>query len=342
MMVARSRRRAFRIVWYLAILLVGVPVLVEALVRSYVALRGVRLPLDYTFPLMLEPDPEIGRRLRPSVVWTFDGHEYRHNSLGTLGPEFEPDKPPDRLRLFTLGGSTSYFEDYPRKLEEVLNRAPRRGDKSVEAINLAVPGYTARASHLRLLRYLKYQPDLVLYYEAINDVQYGPADEPGAVLRPDWESRSSWLNKTYLVFFGRRVLKSLFQDTGPPHDPLTPEVRAQKNLERFETFLERILDECQARGVPVVLSTFLYVKKSPSDERFARAVAGSNEVIRQLAQRENVHLVDTARLIPAESELFRGHFADTHHFDGWFAERLAEHVGGFIEEKIGPFQPEPP
>ena len=99
----------------------------------------------------------------------------RHNALGFRGAEVAVPKPPTAYRIVCLGGSTTYgdgIEDwrftYPALLQDSLRA---RGMSEIEVVNAGVSGYSSYESVLNLeFRVLDLHPDLVFFYEAINDV----------------------------------------------------------------------------------------------------------------------------------------------------------------------------
>ena len=98
------------------------------------------------------------------------------NSLGFRGDEFTVQKPPNTIRIVCLGASTTFNAEvstndatWPHQLQDKL-RAAYPG-RNIEVINAAVGGYTA-AENLRNLKHrvLRLDPDLVIYYEANNEI----------------------------------------------------------------------------------------------------------------------------------------------------------------------------
>lgn len=102
--------------------------------------------------------------------------ENRHNSLGFRGEEISVRKGADKYRIALVGGSTTYstgVEDYrhsyPYQLEEYLHE---NGYESIEVINAGVGAYTTYNSLINIqFRVLPLQPDLIIIYQGINDVE---------------------------------------------------------------------------------------------------------------------------------------------------------------------------
>jgi lysophospholipase L1-like esterase len=136
----------------------------------------------YTF----RPDPDTGYINAPNVVvkrppppglpnaprrkmfydFSTDEHGFRYNR------PLDSPKPPGEIRVFCLGGSTTYGAEvpnrwtYPQQLDDLFH------DPSVKVINAGVGGY--RSIHL-LNYYKKYirplQPDVVTIYCGWNDYE---------------------------------------------------------------------------------------------------------------------------------------------------------------------------
>ncbi len=111
--------------------------------------------------------PEIGYGLNPNL----EGH----NQFGYRGAEIELPKPTGTFRIIEMGGSTTYGTTNPgdETAPYYLQKALRDdyGYDNVEVINAGVYGYTSWQTLLDLtLRVNELQPDLVIIYEAGNDV----------------------------------------------------------------------------------------------------------------------------------------------------------------------------
>jgi lysophospholipase L1-like esterase len=149
----------------------------------------------------LEGHPYLAYRERPS--WDSRIEDYKdpskfaqvhHNSLGFRGRETTWEKPPGVFRIVCVGGSSTYGHTesadattWPARLEHHLRAA--RPDLNIEVINGGASGYSTFESLINLeLRLVDFQPDLVIYYEGINDVRCAlyaagsnPGDPPGPV-----------------------------------------------------------------------------------------------------------------------------------------------------------------
>lgn len=127
----------------------------------------------------------LGRALIPGAHFKSSAGEIQVNSHGFRGAEFATPKPENLYRIFALGGSTTfgYYPGttsdqtaYPAQLQAMLAaNDPVSNSIKYEVINAGVPGYSMRTLAQNFLaRILFYQPDMVVIYEATNDLaRYG-------------------------------------------------------------------------------------------------------------------------------------------------------------------------
>ncbi|MGB7060075.1 MAG: SGNH/GDSL hydrolase family protein [Geitlerinemataceae cyanobacterium] len=100
----------------------------------------------------------------------------RHNSLGYRGEEIVQPKPKEEFRILCIGASTTYttrVKDYrlayPYLLEQELHK---QGYTHVKVVNAGVPGWDTWNMSIDFeLRGLDLNPDMIIFYEAFNDVK---------------------------------------------------------------------------------------------------------------------------------------------------------------------------
>jgi hypothetical protein len=97
------------------------------------------------------------------------------NSRGYRTHEFEVPKPPGTVRVVCIGGSTTVAgrtndETYPALLEKRL-RTLHPG-LPIEVLDLGVSGVTSGYWFGELHEVLAFQPDVVVHYQAINDLSW--------------------------------------------------------------------------------------------------------------------------------------------------------------------------
>jgi len=279
-----------------------------------------------------QPHTYIGYTLRPGArdESYFDGY-LAINSAGYRGPELMRGK--DRVRIVCLGGSTTFSirvgndTTYPRLLEQKLRET--YGSDEIEVVNAGVGAYTSAESLANLaFRVLGLQPDVLIVYHAVNDVH--PRVTPGfqadhSHYRKAMESRDDWLTALqrfsgFARVLNRSRMKSMhvrhmtthvkFEDI-PPDDQLANFRRTDSSA--FERNIESMIALAKARNVDVVLSTFTYSKENLRDteflsyEAYSEGIAQHDDVMKRLASRHGLPLVDVAARFPDErTELYSG------------------------------------
>lgn len=145
------------------------------------------------------PHPYLGYALKPNYH-TPPGakQEARHNALGFRGKETTWEKPAGVFRILTTGGSSVYGQSessdaavWSQRLEDILNDAA--GERRFEVINVGCNGWSSFEMLINLeLRGLDFDPDLVLVYEAINDMRCALYTRGGEVTRDNLQWRAPW------------------------------------------------------------------------------------------------------------------------------------------------------
>ncbi|HEX5070892.1 MAG TPA: SGNH/GDSL hydrolase family protein [Vicinamibacterales bacterium] len=97
------------------------------------------------------------------------------NSQGFRGDDLAVPKPAGTFRIFAIGGSTTlgvsnpYAESYPYLLQTLLRE--KYPHVNIEVFNAGCPWYTsAHALVSYAVEVRQYEPDLVIFFEAINDL----------------------------------------------------------------------------------------------------------------------------------------------------------------------------
>lgn len=257
------------------------------------------------------------------------------NSLGFRGPEIERPKPPRRVRVAFLGASTTFCAEassFAATWPELVVAGLRADapDLEFDAVNGGAGGLTARESTINLeQRIAPLDPDVVIYYEATNDLTHDT--RVLAIARGLYEAEESdhspigdyWLTYYLVEKNLRQVLHARHGAEELLHfDP--PELSRA-----FEEQLGVLVRAAQARVSVVALVTFsirVRPEQTPEVQRAAAAsalyympfldVAGLlagyaeyNRVIRTVAQASGAILIQGEDSIPGDAE----HFADTVH-----------------------------
>ena len=176
-------------------------------------------------------------------------------------------KPPGALRVITVGDSISRGASLEEAYPFLLGRELSRPARTVESINLSVPGYGARRKQMLLEKALSFSPDLIILHVGTSNEFEDERDWRRYQEFASGHPRN-WLMKSYLL---RRLYEvrseQLFQKLLPA------QIRAQTQLsdaedeahagqsqarqrewrERFEQVSAESLALAASRKVPVIL-----------------------------------------------------------------------------------------
>jgi len=317
--------RAFAVVLGMTVALAGVA---EALVR----LAGVEHAIAARVSARMYPmrpgggDDLFGTRVYDSVLqWRLrpdawlPGRIGHINSLGFVGPEFEPRKRPGETRILALGDSVTYGlwacgrlhfcrdRPYPEALGERLRR---RGGDRFTVIDAGVYGY----SSLQGLRY--YETYLGGLGADIVTAMFGWNDHGVATGIEGREPRTPALRAiaeearrlaTYRSLAGALALLTLPAEPAKP--VLPPVYRPRVDLDDFAFNLEALVRTVRARGAHPVLVTepvgpltepyrrnevmqTWALNTFPDYDSYVAVHARYNERMREVASRLGVPLAD--------------------------------------------------
>jgi lysophospholipase L1-like esterase len=180
------------------------------------------------------------------------------NGSGFRGPEIPPRKSPGTIRVVTLGASSTFgYHDpddgtYPAILERTLNERCPSG-RRYEVINLGIPHLTsAQIVSLFLAEAVPLQPDVVTFYEGINDST--PDEELGPDAVPKQKGAISnakrWAREHFVSAF---LLHEITTASKELYDAAQVEELARSRPPRFVENLDRLREECRARGIELVI-----------------------------------------------------------------------------------------
>jgi len=277
------------------------------------------------------------------------------NSLGFRGDEFSLQKPPNTIRIVCLGASTTFSAEvstndaaWPHQLQEKL-RAAYPG-RNIEVINAAVGGYTT-TENLRNLKHrvLPLNPDLVIYYEANNEIVKDTkviALQEGIISvnrePPVVAVLSRYSLMADLVFKNIAILTRSRDESTRKLDSVPADLPTH-----FVSALDEMRVELAKRNVPLVLSTFI-VKYRRNQDRATQianadvafyympwmsidgmldAMDRYNSAIIAYGASHDVETVDDREAIPPDGE----HFSDCMHLLDKGAERMADRFLRFLQ-----------
>jgi lysophospholipase L1-like esterase len=249
----------------------------------------------------------------PSPV--FEGH----NALGYRGAEIQLAKPQGTFRIVALGGSTTYStstraeDSYPAQLQQLLR--DQYGYSNAEVVNAGVAGYTSWDTFVNYaLRVIELQPDLLMIYDGINDIEPRAAqsdcyqgDNPLRGLNP---FRSLW--QPSRIDSASTLHRFIGIHLGWMPDPSTvtgafnyfPMACSFDNANiknnpplYFERNLRSIIALAQANGTQIMLSTWTYNPdgdQSAVPPEWRVAVVEHNAILRRLAGDYDLPFYDLA------------------------------------------------
>lgn len=305
---------------------------------------------------LFRPHPFLVVAPREGAEVELAGKRAAFNSAGYRSPERPLAKPPGTLRVVTAGGSTTFdtlsptdAESWPWRLEDEL----RRRGRPVEVWNAGVPTWTSAESLISLaLRDLDLEPDLVVFYHGINDLQ------PAGILpfEADYEAGHPGLARAALGIADRPPApwrRSLLLARLAPQPPRSP-AAAGEELERapaaalaaFARNVRSFVALAGAAGASTLLVTQpmrLRRAHREADERYLEswlpgwdgaAAPGElerfNDVLRRAPRELDAALADVSRDVDWRDD----DFADPVHYTRPGADKLALFLADRVEAAL--------
>ncbi|MFC1549434.1 SGNH/GDSL hydrolase family protein [Nitrospirota bacterium] len=125
---------------------------------------------------MIRPssNDKIAFEMRPDLIGSYAGAEFRTNNVGFRGDSYAFEKPPGTIRIFGIGDSFMFGqgvaqeETYMSVLEKALNN--KHNDRNWQTINSGVPDYNTYIELETLAdKGLRFSPDVVILGFCKND-----------------------------------------------------------------------------------------------------------------------------------------------------------------------------
>jgi hypothetical protein len=343
--ISAGRKFLYTSVLCLALLLAGEAALrIRQWVRYGASATAVRDPM-----LVYDRDADLFVP-KPGYELTGGRIHIKINSLGFRGDEITREKPANTVRIVCLGASTTFSAEsssnqttWPHRLQEKLREA--HPSVRFEVVNAAVGGYVA-ADSLKNLRHrvVPLDPDLVIYYEANNEIVRDTGElarreglienagrPPIVSFLSEYSIAFDLVYKNLAILWRSRAGSSRTMDRIPPDLPT-----------RFVGVLEEMRSELARKNIPLMLSTFLVKYRRGQDRRTQIANADVafyympwmsidgmldamdvyNRAILDYARLKNLPVVDDREAIPPDAD----HYADCMHLadkgSGVMAERF--------------------
>jgi len=168
--------RYLRFFTYYAILIFGLSLVMIIAAESALRLSG-RVSVASVHTVSAEQYDRIPGMFEPNQNLTETPHPRLHyrvtiNSLGYRGPEIDPRKSNETVRILCIGDSGTYgeFVDDSDTLSVLLQRQLRQDGFPVEVINGGVPGTTIVDQVQFLRRGMALDPDIIVWTFSENDI----------------------------------------------------------------------------------------------------------------------------------------------------------------------------
>ncbi len=262
----------------------------------------------------------------------------RIDSRGFRGDEIQVPKPAGRIRIAFLGASTTYCAEassnaatWPSLVCDALRAA--HPDADIDFVNAGVAGYVLDQITKNLeLRVAPLAPDVIVYYEATNDLTKSTrelAQEQGVYTgHSDGEG---WLSQTSLAWHlieKNLMVRARQKESAEAAGRLV--LDESRVVPPFRERLEHFVERARAIAPCVALVTFSQAARAGQDaaEQTAACIthayympyishaavvqgfAAYNEVIRDIARGQGTALIEGEDSIPAHKD----YFADSVHF----------------------------
>jgi lysophospholipase L1-like esterase len=228
---------------------------------------GIRLWALYFRTSYERYNSATGRlELRPNVHYTnARGQEFRINSRGFVGPEFDEHPAPNTYRIIALGDSCTFATGfwqigYASQLERQLNGGGTPA-RRFEVINAGIEGYNSTFALARLREeLLQYQPKMVIIYIGWNDLMKTDPANVASIDEHAWLAElleHSYLVKAYkkLLFVNLRSMVLRPAGAKDARDASTFEGFVPRRYHSNLTEMVRLLEQHRIKPVLVTLPT---------------------------------------------------------------------------------------
>jgi hypothetical protein len=247
------------------------------------------------------------------------------NSMGFRGPELAPTKPENGIRIWVVGGSTTFdvfapddAQTWPALLQAKLTAA--RPDRVFEVVNAGIPGEMIAGNQEDFeLHAPKVKPDILVYYHGPNDlrnVRFGGPSPPSG----DLERQFALL----------RVARSAVNQRAPQLPESWRDIRlSSHDLNELTARIDELLGAARRHGAKVLMSSHAYQHTPGNTGEEALSELGElcvlmqmhpdnvvhlyrdyNQMVRGMAERKNLPFADVQAAVPSD----RMYWGDSLHF----------------------------
>ncbi|MFM1919420.1 MAG: hypothetical protein RLZZ303_1054 [Candidatus Hydrogenedentota bacterium] len=300
-------------------------------------------------PIFLPPDPPLGPEFSSEIPnvrykrnWRPKGQMATYNNYGFRDDDIVMPKPEGLFRIVCIGGSTteegnSNDQTYPNIMERKLRE--QFGTGRLEVINCGVSGIHSYHERRRMEDFLALDPDLIVYYNGINDICHEHFPTIRA-MAPEGAQRLL-VSKLLTRVFNRRLL--------PPDEALM-DFMWRSTFRNLRAMAMRAR-EC---GVDFAVCSFAYPRlerlgfrdRIYLDMNTREVYNGAYINYASLTHLLDLHNVLVRRLceqeklfyIPAQEHLDAGsdHFFDTCHITPLGLEYKTNIIGAYVARRIEP------
>ncbi len=332
----------------LSILLV--PVTIECAVRVDDWVSYGASPLENFNQDSLYTFDALGQRGKPMARYL----KWQLNSLGFRGPDLI-----EGTRRIGVVGSSETFglyespgKEWPRLVEECLNRGVEQPALKFQLVNFAYPGMLLSTFERRLPEYIeKAKPNQVLIYPSYAGYLYRDLDDPlgeKPVVPPAPQklqlritSRAQEVVKKVTPRFVQDYLRKRQLERAADQSPKTWTKVPEEYLVIFRDDLRRVISKLRERRVePVLVTHATYFGDRVEDADKSMLIAWRkfypmleesgfldleqrfSELLRNEAMKAQVRLIDMAKIMPRGAR----YFADFTHFTDEGSELMAANV----------------
>ena len=289
--------------------------------------------------------------LDPNILFS----DLTTNNLGHLnGENGDRDilvpKPKNLIRINCLGGSTTgnYIKEneknysYPLELEKVLRK---KFNKNIEVNNCGQGGYNSADILVRYaLQTIDTKPDFIIIYHAYNDIRSYLT--PG--FTSDYFHSRKNLGEVYWKYYlGSKIpnvplnfinyLTNKFLFSLDERSTILEVIQKSEidlnldyseGLKTYERNLQHIINLSLCNNVKVILSTYCFylypeIENDPLNKLYQKIVSKENEIVKKLAIKNNLPLVDANAEINKEQT----NFLDSAHLSTQGMNLLAQCIG---------------